>query len=222
MLSSEKIINHNLEKASPSQKEGRNIFLPSKYNFILFFSMPFYPISRTYRKAISFHGHLSLGLGRNVYQLHDPKKLRSSFLVSKMPITSWFAGDNKHRAFITCAHRGQNNPHDPQLTQQGVGRADLWVFDRNNLGSSMGGQPETILTLFSDTPRALAVSPSGDMVYATPLHSGNQTTAVGNLSLLPLRKTEPTTRTRPLRFSIRSFNFAGKFNCSIVGISALI
>ena len=116
-----------------------------------------------------------------------------TLLVGDEPRDIVFAGDNKHRAFITCAHRGQNNPYDPQLTQQGVGRADLWVFDRNNLGSSMGGQPETILTLFGDTPRALAVSPSGDMVYAAPLHSGNQTTAVGNLSSLPLRKTEPTT-----------------------------
>lgn len=95
MLSGKNIINHNLEKDSPSQKEERNTFLPSEYNFILFFSMPFYPVSRTYRKTISFHGHLSLGLGRNVYQLHDPKKLRSSFLVSKMPITSWLSEDGR-------------------------------------------------------------------------------------------------------------------------------
>ena len=116
-----------------------------------------------------------------------------TLLVGDEPRDIVFAGDNKHRAFITCAHRGQNNPHDPQFTQQGVGRADLWVFDRHNLGSSLGGEPETILTLFGDTPRALAVTPDGDTVYAAIFNSGNQTTAVGNLSMLPLRKAGPTT-----------------------------
>ena len=116
-----------------------------------------------------------------------------TLLVGDEPRDIVFAGDNKSRAFIACAHRGQNNPHDPQLTQQGVGRADLWVFDRHNLRSSMGGEPETIITLFGDTPRALAVTPDGGTVYAAIFHSGNQTTAVGNLSLLPLRKANPTT-----------------------------
>lgn len=116
-----------------------------------------------------------------------------TLLVGDEPRDIVFAGENRHRAFITCAHRGQNNPHDPQFTQQGVGRADLWVFDRHNLGSSMGGEPETVLTLFGDTPRALAVTPDGDRVYAAIFNSGNQTTAVGNLSLLPLGKATPTT-----------------------------
>ena len=39
------------------------------------------------------------------------------------------AGSGRNRAFITTAHRGQNNPLDPQLTTPGVGRADVWVFD---------------------------------------------------------------------------------------------
>lgn len=116
-----------------------------------------------------------------------------TLLVGDEPRDIVFAGDNKSRAFISCAHRGQNNPHDPQLTQQGVGRADLWVFDRQNLGSSLGGEPETIITIFGDTPRALAVTPDGGTVYAAIFHSGNQTTAVGNLSLLPLGKANPTT-----------------------------
>ena len=116
-----------------------------------------------------------------------------TLLVGDEPRDIVFAGDNKSRAFIACAHRGQNNSHDPQLTQQGVGRADLWVFNRRNLRSSMGGAPETIITLFGDTPRALAVTPDGGTVYAAIFHSGNQTTVVGNLSLLPLRKANPTT-----------------------------
>ena len=68
-------------------------FLPACYNFILFFSLPFYPVCKLYRKTISYHGHLSLGLGSTVYQLHDPEKLRSSFLVSRMPVTTWLYED---------------------------------------------------------------------------------------------------------------------------------
>ena len=115
-----------------------------------------------------------------------------TLLVGDEPRDIVFAGDHKERAFITCAHRGQNSPSDPQLTRQGVGRADVWVFDRNNLGADRGGTPETIITLFGDIPRALAVSPRGDKVYVAIFHSGNQTTAVGNLTVLPLPKAEPT------------------------------
>ena len=52
-------------------------------------------------------------------------------------------------------------PFDPQLTTPGVGRADVWVFDAHSLGRALGGTPLTIVTLFTDTPRALAVSPDG-------------------------------------------------------------
>ena len=66
---------------------------------------------------------------------------------------------------------------DPQLTTPGVGRADVWVFDAADLGSTLGGTPLAIVTLFGDTPRALAVSPDGSTVYAAVFKSGNQTTA---------------------------------------------
>jgi len=89
-----------------------------------------------------------------------------------------FAGPGGNRAFITTAHRGQNSPVDPQLTTEGVGRADIWVFDAANLGSSMGGDEETIVTVFGDTPRALAVSTDGNTVYAAVFQSGNRTTAL--------------------------------------------
>src|SRR4029078_7395009 len=62
-----------------------------------------------------------------------------------------FGGPGKNRAFITTARRGQNVPYDPQLTTPGVGRADVWVFDANNLGVTLTGTPLTIVTLFSDT-----------------------------------------------------------------------
>lgn len=91
-----------------------------------------------------------------------------------------FGGPGRSRAFITTAHRGQNAPYDPELTTPGVGRADVWVFDAAALSqdSSLGGTPLGILTLFSDTPRALAVSPDGARVYAAAFASGNRTTTL--------------------------------------------
>src|SRR3989442_474359 len=50
--------------------------------------------------------------------------------------------------------------------------------DPGNLGASMGGTPLTTIALFGDTPRALAVSPDGNTVYAAVFDSGNQTTAL--------------------------------------------
>jgi len=67
-------------------------FLPSDYNLILFFSLPFYPVSKTYKKNFTY-GHLSLAIGETLYQLHDPARLRSSFLVSRMPTVDWLFSD---------------------------------------------------------------------------------------------------------------------------------
>lgn len=78
---------------SPPPSATRSSFLPACYNFTLFFSLPFYPVCKLYRRTISYHGHLSLALGNIVYQLHDPEKLRSSFLVSRMPVTAWLFDD---------------------------------------------------------------------------------------------------------------------------------
>ena len=83
------------------------------------------------------------------------------------------------RAFITTAHRGQNSPVDPAVQTPGVGRADVWVFDAENLDDSLGGNPLAVLTFFGDTPRALAATPDGRTVYAAVYLSGNQTTTVG-------------------------------------------
>jgi DNA-binding beta-propeller fold protein YncE len=106
-----------------------------------------------------------------------------TLLVGDEPRDLVFAGPGKGRAFITTAHRGQNNPHDPQLTTPSIGRADVWVFDAQHTGSALGGSPLTILTLFTDTPRALAVTPDGSRVYAAGFHSGNQTTIVTELNV---------------------------------------
>ncbi|WP_129348591.1 YncE family protein [Sorangium cellulosum] len=101
-----------------------------------------------------------------------------TLLVGDEPRDIVFAGPGRRRAFITTAHRGQNSPIDPQLTTPGIGRADVWVFDALALGGGLGGAPLNVITLFSDTPRALAVTPDGDRVYAAAFHSGNRTTVV--------------------------------------------
>jgi len=80
------------------------------------------------------------------------------------------------------AHRGQNVPFDPQLSVPGVGRADVWVFDASLPDHT--SSPLTIITLFTDTPRApLAVTPDGSRVYAAGFHTGNRTTIVGEQSI---------------------------------------
>jgi YVTN family beta-propeller protein len=113
-------------------------------------------------------------------------RVERTLLVGDEPRDIVFAGTD--RAFITTAHRGQHRIHpsisgvigagDPKLTTEGIGRADVWVFDAGSLGATLGGTPLKILELFGDTPRALAVSSDGSTVYAAVFHSGNQTTAL--------------------------------------------
>lgn len=101
-----------------------------------------------------------------------------TLLVGDEPQDIVFAGENLERAFISTAHRGQNSPVDPQLTTPSVGRADIWVFNSTDLGSNLEGKIETIVTLFGDKPRGLAVSRDGSKVYASIFKSGNRTTAI--------------------------------------------
>jgi DNA-binding beta-propeller fold protein YncE len=116
----------------------------------------------------------------------DPPRILRTLWVGDEPRDIVFAGAARDRAFITTAHRG---PHrlavppalgggDPELTTPGVGRADVWVFDAEGLGAAPGGMPIRIVTLFGDTPRALAASPDGAVVYAAVFHSGNRTTSI--------------------------------------------
>ena len=111
-----------------------------------------------------------------------------TLLVGDEPRDIVFAGPANARAFITTAHRGQQRTHpsiasvpgagDPQLTTEGIGRADVWVFDANALGNTVGGTPIRIVTVFGDTPRALARSTDGSTVYVAIFHSGNRTAAI--------------------------------------------
>jgi len=116
--------------------------------------------------------------------------VRRTLLVGDEPRDILFAGPGSARAFITTAHRGQHRSDpsiaavpgagDPQLTTEGIGRADIWVFDAANLGVSLGGTPLRIVTVFGDTPRALARSVDGTKVWVAVHHSGNRTTAIQN------------------------------------------
>ncbi|MBW1907138.1 MAG: hypothetical protein JRJ24_17915, partial [Deltaproteobacteria bacterium] len=103
-----------------------------------------------------------------------------TLLVGDEPRDIVFAGPEGNRAFITTAHRGQNSPY-PQgdYDVEGTGRADVWVFDATSLGTSLGGDPLTIVTLFGDRPRALAATPDGAIVFAAVFRSGNRTMTVG-------------------------------------------
>jgi DNA-binding beta-propeller fold protein YncE len=124
----------------------------------------------------------------------SPPRVVRTLWVGDEPRDIVFAGPGKARAFITTAHRGQNSPIDPRFLTPGIGRADVWVFDTAALGAPLGGQPEKILTLFGDTPRALAVTPDGNTVYAAVYHSGNRTTTI-NTQGIDQRGLPPPTKT---------------------------
>jgi len=110
-----------------------------------------------------------------------PARVVRTLLVGDEPRDIVFSRND--RAFITTAHRGQNSPVDPQFFTPGIPRADVWVFDANKPGKSMGGSPIKILSLFTDTPRALALSPDGNTVYAAGFHTGNKTTIINEASV---------------------------------------
>ena len=134
--------------------------------------------------------HLSDSI--SVVRVDDKPRVIKTLLVGDEPRDILFAGPNKSRAFITTAHRGQNIPFDPKLKEHSVGRADIWVFDATNTSSKFGGKPITILTLFGDTPRALAANKDGSRVYAAVFNSGNQTTVLqGDLPNGGLTKPSP-------------------------------
>ncbi|MEE2672170.1 MAG: hypothetical protein VX466_00130, partial [Myxococcota bacterium] len=113
-----------------------------------------------------------------------PISVTRTLIVGDEPRDIVFAGTDGNRAFITTAHRGQHRTHssiagvkgagDPEFTQEGIGRSDVWVFDALALDTTIGGTPVEILTFFGDTPRALAATADGTTVYAAAFHSGNQ------------------------------------------------
>jgi mono/diheme cytochrome c family protein len=93
--------------------------------------------------------------------------------------------NNRDRAFISAAFRGQNHPQfkeqyllmnrlDTASGEKGelIGRADLWAFDiDNNRQPKLAG----IINTFTVSLRSLAVDRSGNRVFATAFKSGNRT-----------------------------------------------
>jgi len=137
------------------------------------------------RNEVWVVNHLSDSV--SVVDLSGTPRVARTLLVGDEPRDIVFAG-RSGRAFITTAHRGQQRTDpsiagvpgagDPRFTTPGVGRADVWVFDPDRLGNGFGGTPVKILTFFSDTPRALAVSPDKQKVYVAAFKSGNQTSVI--------------------------------------------
>ncbi|PLW70915.1 hypothetical protein [Pseudohalioglobus lutimaris] len=122
--------------------------------------------------------HLSDSL--SIVDLGQTPHVKQTLQVGDEPRDIVFAGPNRNRAFITAAYRGQNHPtfRSDDLTRQGLGRADVWVYDREQLDNSLNGNPLTIINLFADSPRGLAVSADGATVYAAAFMSGNRTTSL--------------------------------------------
>jgi len=130
----------------------------------------------------------------SVVSLAGAPRVVRTLLVGDEPRDVVFAGA-AGRAFITTAHRGQQRVDsslsgvpgagDPQFTTPSVPRADVWVFDPAQLGTTVGGTPVKIMSFFTDTPRALAVSADRNTVYVAGFKTGNQTTALLEMMVCP-------------------------------------
>ncbi len=126
-----------------------------------------------------------------------PRVVRT-LLVGDEPSDVVFGGTARERAFITTARRGQNSPIPADYLTPSIGRALVFVFDATDLGAAAGGEPITILTLFGDAPRALAVTPDGSRVYAAIFHSGNRTATIPASVVIGAGVTlQPTTSVSP-------------------------
>lgn len=58
-------------------------------NFVLFFSLPFKPAGKV---SFFFNGHIACALDGIVYQIVNPYLLKTDFLFSIMPVSSWLFG----------------------------------------------------------------------------------------------------------------------------------
>ncbi len=117
----------------------------------------------------------------SVVDVSATSRVTNTLLVGDEPRDIVF--DAYDRAYIATAHRGQNTTvPDGNFATPGIGRADVWVFDAAAPNGEdpgvLGGSPSTIINLFGDRPRALAVSANGNTVYAAVFRSGNRTTAI--------------------------------------------
>jgi YVTN family beta-propeller protein len=115
----------------------------------------------------------------SIVDLSGTPRVVRTLLVGDEPNDIVFAGPSGSRAFVSAAHRGQNSPYPAgEYASVSQGRADVYVFDASDQGTSLEGDRLAVITLFGDKPRALATSPNGNQVYVAVFHSGNQTTAI--------------------------------------------
>lgn len=112
-----------------------------------------------------------------------PARVTRTLLLCDEPRDIVFAGVERDLAFITSARRGQNCPLPALLTTQGTPRGLVTVYDAADPGLGLRGSPVSFVELFSDKPRALAVSTDGETVFAAAFHSGNRTTSVHRLAV---------------------------------------
>src|SRR5205823_3017733 len=123
----------------------------------------------------------------SVVTLTGTPHVTRTLLVGDEPRDVVFAGSSG-LAFISTAHRGQQRTDssissvpgagDSKLTTPSVPRADVWVFNPASLGNTVGGTPVKIMSFFTDTPRALAVSADQSTVFVAGFKTGNQTSIV--------------------------------------------
>jgi YVTN family beta-propeller protein len=114
-----------------------------------------------------------------------PPRVVRTILVGDEPRDVVFAGPNNSRAFVTAARRGQNHPADTvnETQVEGLGRADVWVFDATNLGEGLAANRLALIQLFGDKPGSMGVSPDGSRVFVALATSGNETTAISDSAL---------------------------------------
>jgi hypothetical protein len=93
----------------------------------------------------------------SIVALNGQPRVVQTLLVGDEPFDVVFAGAEFNRAFISAARRGQNHPQfqPVELRNPGMGQADIWVFDADQTGGSLGGNPLTVINLFAAPVRSL-------------------------------------------------------------------
>ena len=107
-----------------------------------------------------------------------------TLLVGDEPRDIVFAGPGAeagvhHHGAPRPEHPVRSPAHDPGRGARGR----LGVRRERSSAAPWAARRSTIVTLFTDTPRALAVTPDGTRVYAAGFHTGNRTTIVPETSL---------------------------------------
>ena len=108
----------------------------------------------------------------------DPPRVVRTLLVGDEPRDIVFAGPGRQPRLRHHRPSRPEPPGRPAAHHAGRRPRRRVGLRRRDLGATLAGRRSTILTLFGDTPRALAVTPDGATVYAAVFHSGNQTTTV--------------------------------------------